>query len=100
MQTGVLSQLFAPRRIVDQLRESIGQGTRPLVTPEHALHVLEIMLKAQQSGREGRAIPIESSYTRPELSDSISTEAAHLMHDRTREHFEPVKGTRLSGGTA
>ena len=80
------------------LVESIGQGTRPLVTPEHALHVLEIMLKAQQSGREGRAIPIESSFKPPEFSQSTPAGAAHLMHDRTREHF--LKGTGLSGGTA
>src|SRR5204862_2745429 len=36
MQTGVLSQLFAPRRIVDQLRESIGQGTRVVVRKSDA----------------------------------------------------------------
>src|SRR5438445_3181773 len=35
------------RHLVDCIREA----TRPLVTPEHALHVLEIMLKAQASGR-------------------------------------------------
>ena len=37
-------------------------GDRPLVTPEHACHVLEIMLKAQQSAREGARHPIESRF--------------------------------------
>src|SRR5437667_7582996 len=82
------------------LVECIRKRERPIVAPEHALHVLEIMLKAQQSGREGRALAIEGSFTRPEFSASKPTEAAHLAHDRTREHFDPVKATRAGGGTA
>ena len=81
------------------LVECIQQIRRPLVTPEHALHVLEIMLKAQQAAREGRAIPIESTFTPPEASASTPAEAAHLMHDRTREHSEPSAAARASGGT-
>lgn len=68
------------------LVESIGNGTAPLATPEHALHVLEIMLKAQQSGREGRAVAIESTFTPPKFEGPKTAEAAHLMHDRSREH--------------
>ncbi len=71
------------------LIECIAEDSRPLVRPEHAFHVLEIMLKAQQSGREGRAIPIESSFTPPESSESKLIEAPHLAHDRTREHLQP-----------
>ena len=81
------------------LVECIGQGTRPMVTPEHALHVLEIMLKAQQSGREGRAIPIESGFTPPEFSESKPAEAAYLTHDRTRDHVEQSTNARTGGGT-
>ena len=66
--------------------ECIRDGTRPLVTPEHARHVLEIMFKAQQSGREGRALPIESTFVPPLFAESKSAEPAHLMHDRSREH--------------
>jgi predicted dehydrogenase len=43
--------------------ESIQMGKPPLITPEHGFHVLEIMLKAQEAGRTGRAIEIESSFT-------------------------------------
>jgi len=68
------------------LVECIQSGTRPLVTPEHARHVLEIMLKAHQSGREGRAIEIESTFTPPVFAGSTAHEPAHLMHDRSREH--------------
>ena len=75
------------------LIECIAEDSRPLVGPEHAFHVLEIMLKAQQSGREGRAIPIESSFTPPEFSESKAVEAAHLAHDRTREHLQPSTAT-------
>ena len=50
---------------VRHMVESIHAGTRPLVTPEHAYHVLEIMLKAQAAGRDGRARDIDSTFTLP-----------------------------------
>jgi predicted dehydrogenase len=68
------------------LVECIQDGTEPLVTPEHAYHVLEIMLKAQQSGREGRALPIESRFEPAVFAEEGGEEPAHLVHDRTREH--------------
>ena len=68
------------------LVECVRNGERPLVRPEHALHVLEIILKAQQSGREGRALPIESTFARPVFAEPVTAAAAHLEHDRTREH--------------
>jgi len=68
------------------LVECVRTGTKPLVTPEHALHVLEIMLKAQQAGREGRALPLESTFTPPSFAEPAAQGAAHLMHDRSREH--------------
>jgi predicted dehydrogenase len=67
------------------LVESIRTGERPLLTPEHAFHVLEILLKAQQSGREGRALTVESRFTPPVFPEPAPAEAAHLVHDRTRE---------------
>ncbi len=71
---------------LNHLVACIRDGTKPLVTPEHALHVLELMLKAQQSGREGRALEMESTFTPPVFAEPAAHEAAHLMHDRTREH--------------
>jgi predicted dehydrogenase len=48
--------------------ECIQTGQRPLVTPEHAYHVLEIMLKAQQSGEDGQQKSIDSSFPPLHLS--------------------------------
>jgi predicted dehydrogenase len=45
----------------------IQHKVRPLITPEHAYHVLEIMIKAHESSRDGEAKLIESSFTLPEL---------------------------------
>jgi hypothetical protein len=57
------------------------------VTKEQAFHVLEIILKAQQSAREGRALAIESTFTRPSgMAKLGANDPAHLAHDRTREH--------------
>lgn len=63
--------------------ESIQHKTPPLIKPEHAFHVLEIMLKAQQSGRDGQAKLIESTFTPPVFDLETQTEAAHLIHDRS-----------------
>ena len=44
------------------------EGRRPLLlTAEHAVHVLEILLAVQQSAREGRAVEIRSTFARPAL---------------------------------
>ncbi len=72
---------------LNHLIHCIREGTKPLVTPEHALHVLEIMLKAQQSGQEGRALELETSFSRLIFEAHGEREAAHLVHDRTREHI-------------
>jgi predicted dehydrogenase len=47
------------------LVECVGAGTKPLVTPAHALHVLEIMLKARQAGNDGRAMALETTFAPP-----------------------------------
>ncbi len=62
--------------------ECIETGIAPAITPEHAYHVLEIMLKSMESGRSGQAIPIESTFTPPRF-DGASTlgPGAHLIHD-------------------
>jgi predicted dehydrogenase len=65
------------------LVECIQAGTRPIITPEHGFHVLEIMTKAMESGRSGRAQQIQSSFTPPEFFQEGETRAAHLIHDRT-----------------
>jgi predicted dehydrogenase len=68
------------------LVECIESGTPPLVTPEHAYHVLEVMVRAQQSGSDGRALAIESAFPAPRFAEAAAAPAAHLVHDRGREH--------------
>jgi predicted dehydrogenase len=46
------------RHLVDCIRQS----TPPLILPEQAFHVLEILLKAEASGRDGQARPIDSTF--------------------------------------
>ncbi len=71
---------------LNHLVDCVRNGTRPLVTPDHALHVLEIMLKAQQASREGRALPLASTFSPPLFPEPHTEQAAHRLHDRTREH--------------
>jgi predicted dehydrogenase len=67
--------------------ECIRTGARPLVTPEHARHVLEVMLLARESGRDGAAKPVRSRFAPPEFPGPDPAEPAHLVHDRTRTEF-------------
>lgn len=68
--------------------ECIHSGAKPLVTPEHAYHVLEIILGAEKSGREGRAVEVQSTFETPRFNHEASHEPAHLVHDRTRQQLE------------
>jgi predicted dehydrogenase len=65
------------------LVECIQSGTRAIITPEHGFHVLEIMLKAMEAGRDGRAREIESSFTPPSFLEPGEQLAAQRVHDRT-----------------
>lgn len=65
--------------------ECIQQGAPPIIRPDHAFHVLEIMLKAQESGRTGRALDIESTFAPTEFVGDIEQRQEHLIHDRSRE---------------
>jgi predicted dehydrogenase len=68
---------------IRHLVQCIRTGTRPLNTPEHAFHALEIMLKAQESGRTGSSLTVDSTFVPPEFDDIDPAEAAHKMHDRS-----------------
>ena len=45
--------------------ECLATGKEPLVTPEHALHVVEIMTAARESQTSGRHIPMTSTFKWP-----------------------------------
>ena len=56
---------------------------RPLITPEHGFHALEIMIKAQESGRDGQARLIESTFTPPTFFEEGEQTAPQHIHDRS-----------------
>ena len=67
------------------LLHCIRTGSRPLVTPEHAYHVLEIMLAARRAASQGKVQVIHSRFSLPEFAANTPAEAAHRIHDWTRE---------------
>ena len=67
------------------LVECIQEGTRPIIQPEHAFHVLEIMIKAQESGRDGQARAIESTFAPLAIGHGEAAGPAHLVHDPGRQ---------------
>lgn len=71
-----------------ELVEALHENREPRVSKEHAYHVLEIILAAQRSAREGCAIPIQSSFERLTFAPLVANEPIHLTHDRTRRHVE------------
>jgi hypothetical protein len=59
--------------------------------------VLEVLLAAQRSGKERQSIDVTSSFEPLRLSDAEPAEAAHLVHDRTRQHSSPAAGATGAG---
>jgi predicted dehydrogenase len=55
-------QDFARASMIAHLADCIQQDSQPVISGEHAVHVLEIMLKALQSAREGRALELETTF--------------------------------------
>jgi len=66
------------------LVQCIRDQSKPLLDPEHAYHVIEVMLQAQAAGRDGRTREIQSTFERLVFEDSDTKIAAHRVHDRTR----------------
>ena len=68
------------------LVECIQQGQPPQVTPEQAYHVLEIMVKAKESGGDGTEKIIQSRFPKPRLGTAqVDARGEHLVHDRTHK---------------
>jgi len=68
---------------LDHLVECALTGQKPAVTPEHALHVTEIMIKALESAREGKALRLTTTFT-PALTGAHRPRPAHRLHDPKR----------------
>ncbi len=65
---------------VRDLIQAIHEGRKPVNSPEHAYHVLEIMWKSMESGRSGQALPIVSTFTPPRFDKVGKKIAPHLDH--------------------
>ncbi len=63
--------------------ECIQTGTKPRNTPEHAYHATEIMIKALESGRDGQAKMIESTFAPLSYETQTHKAAVHLVHDNS-----------------
>jgi predicted dehydrogenase len=48
--------------------ECLATGKEPLFTPEHALHVVEIIVAARESGKTGRRVDLQSTFKWPVVS--------------------------------
>jgi predicted dehydrogenase len=48
--------------LIEHLADCIRDGKQPIASGRHARHVLEVMLAAQQSAREGRVIDVVTSF--------------------------------------
>jgi predicted dehydrogenase len=64
--------------------QCIRRGEHPTISPQHAYHVLEIMVRAEDSGREGQAIHIESQFMPPEFGRPQMEGTSHYVHDPGR----------------
>jgi predicted dehydrogenase len=66
---------------IDHIVDCIQRGIRPVIQPEHALNVLEIMLKAQESAVEGETKTLVSSFVPPLFAELHAARLRHLVHD-------------------
>jgi predicted dehydrogenase len=63
--------------------ECIRQDKAPICSAEQAYHVLEIMIRAKESGRDGTVKAVTSTFTLPDMMSApdLVTRSAHLDHD-------------------
>jgi predicted dehydrogenase len=66
------------------LVECVHEGRRPDLPPEHALHVLEVMLRAQQAGREGTFEEVYTTMAPRVFNEPPRETQLQRIHDRTR----------------
>jgi predicted dehydrogenase len=74
----------------DGLREAVAcarEGRPPLSSPEHDLHLLDVLDAARASVAERAAVPVDSSFARLELRFEAPARV-ELLHDHTRPSDE------------
>jgi predicted dehydrogenase len=48
--------------LIEHLADCVRDGGQPIASGRHARHVLEVILAAQQSAREGRVIEVATTF--------------------------------------
>ena len=71
---------------LSHLIDCVRSGRRPVMTVEHARHVVEIVAEAHTSLIEGRRQSVASSFPAPEVRVEDDGGQLHRMHDRGRRH--------------
>jgi predicted dehydrogenase len=66
---------------IDHMVDCIQRGVPPVIQPEHALNVLEIMLKAKESGEDGQTKTLQSSFAPLKFEELREARRRHLVHD-------------------
>jgi predicted dehydrogenase len=61
----------------------VAAGETPLMTPDHAFHVLDVMLTAIDAAEQRSYVAVESSFSMPQVDARESATPAHRIHDRT-----------------
>jgi predicted dehydrogenase len=65
------------RHVVECLRA----GTQPIIRPQQAYHVLEVVLKAREAGASGQAKEVTSTFEDLRIPLDGEAEPIHLMHN-------------------
>jgi predicted dehydrogenase len=69
---------------IRHLVSCIQEGVRPIIRPEQAYHVLEVLIKARESARDGQVKSVESDFPPYDFSTGfLDRQPIHLVHDRT-----------------
>lgn len=64
----------------------IRAGSPPLIPPQHAYHVLEVLVRAKESARDGQARAVTSAFPGYVLNEAAADlKDVHLIHDRTHQ---------------
>ena len=65
------------------LIDCVATGAEPSMTPEHAFHVLDVMLTAMDAAKDHSYLPVGSTFAMPDLDEGGAPTPAHRIHDRT-----------------
>jgi len=75
---------------LDHLVECIRTGAEPIVTPEQAVHVTEIMIRALASAQKGATLDLETTFAPVYFGETKRARPAHRVHDPSRREEDEI----------